>query len=70
MKFSLATALLMAGSAAAFTTTPSFARSSALKMSTVTETTYTFAKSEEIFAEAQTVSFSDLKNPMCPLKVK
>jgi hypothetical protein len=58
MKFSIATALLMAGSAAAFTTTPSFARSSALKMSTVTDTpTYTFAKSEEIFAEAQNVSF-------------
>jgi glutamate-1-semialdehyde 2,1-aminomutase len=69
MKFSIATALLMAGSAAAFTTTPSFARSSALKMSTVTDTpTYTFAKSEEIFAEAQNLMPGGVSSPVRAFK--
>lgn len=56
MKLALATAVLV-GSATAFGTNPSFVgRTSALKMSTATETpTYTFTKSEEIFEEAQTV---------------
>ena len=54
MKLAFASAL-MVGTAAAFST-PSFgARSSALK-STVKAETYTFEKSEEIFAEAKTVS--------------
>ncbi len=54
MKFALATAL-MAGSAAAFS--PSFSTfNTALKMSAVESEVYTFEKSEEIFAEAKTVS--------------
>ena len=52
MKLTLASLLI--GSAAAFTASPSAGYTTALK-STVTET-YTFTKSEEIFAEAQTVS--------------
>ncbi len=50
----LALASLLIGSAAAFTASSSAGYNTALK-STVTET-YTFTKSEEIFAEAQTVS--------------
>ena len=47
---------LMAGSVAAFST-PSFGRiGSNLKMSASPSPTYTYAKSEEIFAEAKTVS--------------
>jgi hypothetical protein len=57
MKFTIAAAFL-AGSAAAFS--PAFASrsSTGLKMSAVETDVYTFAKSEEIFAEAQTVSTS------------
>jgi hypothetical protein len=55
MKFAIAAAVL-AGSAAAFST-PAFAtKSSTLKMSAVETPTYTFTKSEQIFAEAQEVS--------------
>jgi len=59
MKFSAASLLLLAGSASAFSS-PAFApRSSlALKMSVVQTPTYTFAKSEEIFAEAKEVSIA------------
>ena len=53
MKFALASLLI--GSAAAFSASPSAGYSTALR-STVTET-YTFTKSEEIFAEAKNVSF-------------
>ena len=56
MRFAVASALLI-GSAAAFSS-PSFVKKgSSLSMSAVAETpTYTFNKSEEIFAEAKTVS--------------
>jgi hypothetical protein len=57
MKLALASAFLV-GSAAAFAPTFATRPSSALKMSTVETPTYTFAKSEEIFAEAQQVSTS------------
>lgn len=54
MKFTLA-AVALVGSAAAFS--PAFStRSSGLKMTATGSETYTFTKSEEIFAEAQTVS--------------
>ena len=60
MKFALASALII-GSAAAFST-PSFgSRTSALK-SAVEAETFTFEKSEEIFAEAKTVSSSYTRN--------
>ena len=56
MKLAFAAALLV-GSATAFAPTFAIRSSSALKMSTVEKTpTYTFAKSEEIFSEAQNVS--------------
>lgn len=56
MKLSLAVSLLLASSTAAFAPQPFGARGSALHSTTVADTpTYTFAKSEEIFAEAQTV---------------
>ena len=54
MKFGLALSL-MAGSAAAFTSPSFVARNTALN-SAVSEELYTFAKSEEIFEEAKTVS--------------
>ncbi len=56
MRFAVASALLVS-SAAAFSS-PSFVKKlSSLSMSAVAETpTYTFSKSEELFAEAQTVS--------------
>ena len=59
MKFAIATAVL-AGSAAAFSPVFATRSSLALKMSAVDTEVYTFAKSEEIFAEAQTVRFSHL----------
>jgi hypothetical protein len=57
MKFSLActTLALTASMGAAFAPTKAFARSSVLDMSAVETPTYTFTKSEEIFAEAKTV---------------
>ena len=56
MKFALASVLI--GTAAAFSSPSFVAKSSALKMSAVETELFTFAKSEEIFAEAQTVSNS------------
>jgi len=58
MKFSAASLFLLSSSAAAFSA-PTFGapRSSALKMTATETQVYTFAKSEEIFAEAQEVSF-------------
>ena len=56
LAFAFASALLVS-SATAFAPTFATRSSSALKMSTVEKTpTYTFTKSEEIFAEAQNVS--------------
>lgn len=57
MNLALASTFLV-GSVAAFAPTFATRPWSALKMSTVETPTYTFAKSEEIFAEAQTVSRS------------
>jgi len=54
MKFALAS--LLVGSAAAFSNPAFMGKTSSLKMSAVESSTYTFTKSEEIFAEAQTVS--------------
>lgn len=61
MKFGTAAALILAycGNTSAFSaaTTPNNGRSTALNMGDATATeTYTFTKSEEIFAEAKTVS--------------
>ncbi len=58
MKFGLALSLLT-GSAAAFSSPTFMARNTALN-SAVSEEVYTFAKSEEIFEEAKTVSFYEL----------
>mmetsp|Transcript_21469 Transcript_21469/g.32472 ORF Transcript_21469/g.32472 Transcript_21469/m.32472 type:complete len:463 (-) Transcript_21469:94-1482(-) len=64
MKFALASLLI--GSAAAFTASPSAGYSTALK-STVTET-YSFTKSEEIFAEAQTLMPGGVSSPVRAFK--
>lgn len=60
MKFSLAvTALTLSGSAAFTPLSLSSARAgTAMDMSAVESSTYTFAKSEEIFAEAQEVRYA------------
>lgn len=55
MKLTVAAAFL-AGSAAAFSPVFATRGPTGLKMSAVETEVYTFAKSEEIFAEAQTVS--------------
>jgi hypothetical protein len=57
MKFALAcsTLALTASMGAAFAPSTAFARSSSLSMSAVETPTFTFTKSEEIFAEAQNV---------------
>lgn len=55
MKLAFASALLV-GSATAFTPAFGTRPNSAMKMSAVDTEKYTFAKSEEIFAEAQEVS--------------
>ncbi len=57
MKFATASALILAicGSTSAFSATPSANGASTALRATATET-YTFTKSEEIFAEAKTVS--------------
>ena len=59
MKFTLAASLLAVGTASAFVAPQAFGRSSDVvsRAMAATETpVYTFEKSEEIFAEAQTVS--------------
>jgi hypothetical protein len=65
MKFSIAavTALTLSG-ASAFTPAGSTTTlvNTALHMSAVETKTYTFAKSEEIFAEAQNVSYEYIPN--------
>ena len=58
MKFTVAAAFL-AGSAAAFSPVFATRGPAGLKKSAVETEVYTFAKSEEIFAEAQTVSNPD-----------
>lgn len=62
----LALASLLIGSAAAFTASSSAGYNTALK-STVTET-YTFTKSEEIFAEAQTLMPGGVSSPVRAFK--
>ena len=54
MKFALGVTALLVSSASAFAPGKAMARSSSLASSTASET-YTFTKSEEIFAEAQEV---------------
>jgi hypothetical protein len=53
MKFTIGITALFAVGASAFAPSKAFARSTSL--SSTTEATYTFAKSEEIFAEAKEV---------------
>jgi hypothetical protein len=55
MKFSIASSLLLVSSATAFAPTFGAPRTSTTLMSTA-EKVYTFAKSDEIFAEAKEVS--------------
>lgn len=55
MKFVFACTLALTASVGAFAPNTAFARSSARSMSAVETPTYTFTKSEEIFAEAQDV---------------
>lgn len=55
MKFVFACTLALTASVGAFAPNTAFARSSAVSMSAVETPTYTFTKSEEIFAEAQHV---------------
>jgi hypothetical protein len=71
MKLAAASALILAicaGNTCAFSTAPTTASnglsSSALRSTAATKT-YTFTKSEEIFAEAKTVSFVLGDNDMC-----
>jgi hypothetical protein len=58
MKFSSAALLILAGSVAAFSSPAFTPRTSTtvMSMSAVQTPTYTFTKSEEIFAEAKEVS--------------
>lgn len=58
MKFAAGITALLATGACAFAPSKAFARSSALGSTTETPT-YTFTKSEEIFAEAQEVRFHE-----------
>ncbi|KAL7436900.1 hypothetical protein ACHAXH_004758 [Discostella pseudostelligera] len=71
MKFATASAIILAicGSTAAFSATPSVngASSSALRAATATET-YTFTKSEEIFAEAKTLMPGGVSSPVRAFK--
>ena len=57
MKFTVAASLLALGTASAFVTPQAYGRTQdVVRSMTATETSvYTFEKSEEIFAEAQTV---------------
>jgi len=68
MKLATASALILAvcGGASAFSAAPSAASSTALR-STATET-YTFAKSEEIFAEAKTLMPGGVSSPVRAFK--
>jgi hypothetical protein len=74
MKFTLAVTALTAATSAAFMPRSMSARGNSLHMSAVEQATYTFAKSEEIFAEAQEVGFVKglsreraLRSPLCNL---
>mmetsp|Transcript_1487 Transcript_1487/g.2063 ORF Transcript_1487/g.2063 Transcript_1487/m.2063 type:complete len:469 (-) Transcript_1487:85-1491(-) len=70
MKFALAvSALTLSATAAFMPLTASTHQSNALGMSAATETpTYTFAKSEEIFAEAQTLMPGGVSSPVRAFK--
>jgi len=69
MKFSAASLLVLAGSAAAFSS-PAFTprSSSAMSMSAVQTPTYTFTKSEEIFAEAKNLMPGGVSSPVRAFK--
>lgn len=67
MKLAIASAFLV-GSAAAFGTPSYAAKNSALKMSAVETPVYTFAKSEEIFTEAQDLMPGGVSSPVRAFK--
>ena len=62
MKFALGTTALLAVGASAFAPVKSNSESSAL-FSTAAPETYTFTKSEEIFAEAKEVGIQQQRQP-------
>jgi len=69
MKLSFAVSCLALGSAAAFAPgNKAFARSTGVHMSETATDTYTFAKSEEIFAEAQTLMPGGVSSPVRAFK--
>lgn len=67
MKFALASALLI-GTTAAFSNPTFLSRDASLKMSAVDTETYSFAKSEEAFAEAQTLMPGGVSSPVRAFK--
>jgi glutamate-1-semialdehyde 2,1-aminomutase len=69
MKLSFAVSFLALGSAAAFApSNKAFARNTATRMSETATETYTFTKSEEIFAEAQTLMPGGVSSPVRAFK--
>jgi len=67
MKYALASALLI-GSANSFASQPFLKRDVSMKMSAVESETYTFQKSEKIFAEAQTLMPGGVSSPVRAFK--
>lgn len=67
MKLTIAFSALL-GSAAAFSTTPSFGASKTSLKSAVADEIYTFTKSEEMFAEAQTLMPGGVSSPVRAFK--
>lgn len=69
MKLTLALSALLFSGVSAFSTTPSFTTSSKTQLkSAVADEVYTFAKSEEIFAEAQTLMPGGVSSPVRAFK--
>lgn len=68
MKLTLALSALLFSGVSAFSTTPSFTSSKTQLKSAVTDEVYTFAKSEEIFAEAQTLMPGGVSSPVRAFK--
>lgn len=69
MKLTLALSALLCSGVSAFSTTPSFTTSSKTQLkSAVADEVYTFAKSEEIFAEAQTLMPGGVSSPVRAFK--
>jgi glutamate-1-semialdehyde 2,1-aminomutase len=67
MKFAIGVTAVLAAGASAFAPTTAFARSSQLSAATGTET-YTFTKSEEIFAEAKELMPGGVSSPVRAFK--